>query len=337
MCGVDYLIFLALCAVAAVAFVNRKMLISWKRNKNKSTIGQYVEAFVIIIPIAFLIRTWGYGLFHVPSCSMETTMLVGERFIADKLSILFSPPKPGEIITFNQPGGKYRVWKRNAGNMYPYSESTFIDWFERYIWGPDNWTKRVIGVPGDHLKGVIEDGKPVVYRNGQKLDEPYVNKYPVVYTLSKKPMSMMDMLQSGSGGEMHFDVKSFDDKLPFDKQPFYRINELDVRRAARVRESHGIPGTVYPGTPISTLGLSGSDEFDVHLGKNQYWLMGDNRLCSYDSRAWGPLDGKLIHGKILFRVFSCDTNASWWILDPVLHPIDFWKRVRWGRCFGRVR
>ena len=61
--------------------------------------------------------------------------------------------------------------------------------------------------------------------------------------------------------------------------------------------------------------------------------MGDNRLGSYDSRGWGPLDTNkvLIHGKIKFRIWSLDTNYGWPIFDLLKHPIDFWSRVRWRR------
>src|SRR4030095_10404314 len=97
---------------------------------------------------------------------METTMLVGERFFADKLSYNFRKPYHGEIIAFNDP-------------EFTYAEGYFHNLFHRYVWGPSNWTKRVIGIPGDTIMGCIEDGKPVVYRNGEKLDEAYINKYPL--------------------------------------------------------------------------------------------------------------------------------------------------------------
>jgi signal peptidase I len=35
--------------------------------------------------------------------------------------------------------------------------------------------KRLIGMPGDTLEGKIEDGKSVIYLNGEKLNEPYKN------------------------------------------------------------------------------------------------------------------------------------------------------------------
>ena len=75
-------------------------------------------------------------------------MLVGERFFADKATYLFRKPQRGEIISFNDP-------------LFHYSSSFGMSLFQNYVWGPSNWTKRVIGVPGDIVKGVIEDGKPV--------------------------------------------------------------------------------------------------------------------------------------------------------------------------------
>jgi hypothetical protein len=35
-------------------------------------------------------------------------------------------------------------------------------------------------------------------------------------------------------------------------------------------------------------------------------------------------------------LWSIDSDESWWILDLLKNPIDFWKRVRWNRFFQRV-
>lgn len=43
--------------------------------------------------------------------------------------------------------------------------------------------------------------------------------------------------------------------------------------------------------------------FYVVLGNDQYFVMGDNRQFSYDSRGWGPLPRHDIVGRALMRVF----------------------------------
>jgi signal peptidase I len=263
-----------------------------------------------VVPIAFVIRTFLYGLYQVPTGSMETTMLVGERFFADKFFILFTPPQRGEIITFNDPS-------------FPYSDVWYKKLYQQYVWGPSNWTKRVIGTPGDHVKGVIEDGKPVVYLNDQKLDEPYINKNPLIALYR-------------DGSMPPWDFRSYDPAFSYQDQPYYAMNEFIVERAKRILRSLNESNMRMPGTPLSCYGKT-VDEFDVHLGANQYFVMGDNRQGSNDSRYWGPLDGSLIHGIIKWRLLSIDSTDSWLIFDLLSNPLDFLKRVRWSRFFQRVR
>jgi len=45
------------------------------------------------------------------------------------------------------------------------------------------------------------------------------------------------------------------------------------------------------------------DNMTVTLGASQYFVMGDNRSESYDSRAWGPVNRDLIIGRPAVRLF----------------------------------
>jgi len=264
-------------------------------NKQNSVIQ-----IVILLFFVYLVRTVGFGLYQVPTGSMETTMLVGERFFADKFTPIFWKIKRGDIVSFNNPN-------------YNYSENKLINLWQRYVWGPQNWTKRVIALPGERIRGVVEDEKPVVYVDEKKLNEPYVNKYPLV-----------PIWQNHPGGALGY--KSYDLSKKHDEQIFYKI---DPR--LRINQPMLLP-VKRPQTPMS----GGADIFDVKLGPDQYWVMGDNRLGSSDSRVWGPLPGKLIHGKIKYRILSIDSSRGWWIIDLLWHPINFWKKVRWSRCLNVV-
>lgn len=297
-----------------------------------------VAQVVILLLLLFAIRTFFFGFYQVPTGSMETTMLVGDRFFADKFTPYLrsgkrliagfwseeAAKKPlfqrGSVITFNQPD-------------YPYSKNWLMNLWQRYVWGPSNWTKRIIGIPGDHVQGKIEDGKPVVYVNGKKLDEPYLNRYPLLAVWTARQCMLPSLIEPEADCLTYL---SYDPSKSFDAQPFYRIDERNV-------VSHpSVPTILKPGTPLDDYGFMGAggakatDVFDVHLGPNEYWVMGDNRLGSNDSRYWGPLDEKLIHGRILLRILSTDSSESWLLWDIIRHPIAFWSKVRWSRCFNLV-
>ncbi len=104
--------------------------------------------------------------FVIPTGSMQDTLLVGDHLLVDKLSyaaagsigrhlLPYQEPKHGDIIVFRYP---------------PDINETLV--------------KRLIGAPGDRLR--ITNG--VVYRNGRRLNEPYVyHKYAYDPSLDNFP------------------------------------------------------------------------------------------------------------------------------------------------------
>lgn len=53
------------------------------------------------------------------------------------------------------------------------------------------------------------------------------------------------------------------------------------------------------------------EDFSITLGDDEYFVMGDNRAGSYDSRMWGPLPKKYIIGRPLIRLFPVSKINLW--------------------------
>lgn len=76
----------------------------------------------------------------------------------------------------------------------------------------------------------------------------------------------------------------------------------------------GIPGDTVEvsGTDTYVNGVKLSEKFVTHqstrtatstLGTDEYFVMGDNRAVSYDSRSWGVLKKEHIQGRVLLRLY----------------------------------
>jgi signal peptidase I len=89
--------------------------------------------------------------FIVPTGSMESTVLIGDHLLVDKLSYAPSDPFSKYLLPYTEP-------KRGDVIVFRYPMDI-----------RQNFVKRVIGVPGDHIHIVDK----VVYVNGHALTEPY--------------------------------------------------------------------------------------------------------------------------------------------------------------------
>jgi signal peptidase I len=100
-------------------------------------------------------------------------------------------------------------------------------------------------------------------------------------------------------------------RYPGDPSIFY-IKRIIGLPGEKLVSNNGII-TVYPNatsTASTTLNEpyieadhKSIDSWTVTLGPAQYWMMGDNRNESSDSRIWGPLDRSLFIGRPVLRLF----------------------------------
>jgi len=121
-----------------------------------TSLREYIESLLVTVVLALFGTTFVVQAFKIPSQSMEPTLLVGDHLLVNKFifggrghwydAVLpYRDVRRGDVIVFK----------------FPFQDHP-------------HYVKRVIGVAGDRIKIVDQQ----VYRNGQKLDEPYAYHDP---------------------------------------------------------------------------------------------------------------------------------------------------------------
>jgi signal peptidase I len=141
-----------------------------KRGGLMSWIREIAIILAVAIVLSFLIKTFLFKAFYIPSESMVPTLEENDRIFVN----LFVPRnfalQRGEVVVFKDTKGWLPAAPQSAPN--PVQEALeFIGLF------PDtsqqHLIKRVIGLPGDHV--VCCDANQKITVNGHPLTEPYVN------------------------------------------------------------------------------------------------------------------------------------------------------------------
>jgi signal peptidase I len=149
------------------------------RNVHRGFIAEWTVTIVLLL----FGTTTLVQAFVIPSASMEDSLLIGDHVLVDKLT--YSPG--GAVSRHLLP---YREVRRGDIIVFRYP----LDIREDYV-------KRAIGVPGDHIRLVNKQ----VFLNGKPLNEPYV-VHKTAYLDSYRdnfptqpnaplPPSAMDMLE----------------------------------------------------------------------------------------------------------------------------------------------
>lgn len=123
-----------------------------EQEKTRETTVEFLASLAAVLVTGLFIITFIVQAFEIPSSSMENTLLIGDHVFVNRVQ--FAPP-----TTWTGPLLPYRQIRRGDVVVFlsPAEPGLYV-------------VKRIMGIPGDRIH--LRDG--VVYRNREKLEEPYV-------------------------------------------------------------------------------------------------------------------------------------------------------------------
>jgi signal peptidase I len=117
---------------------------------------EWVAVIVGAVLIALIIKGAVVQAFRIPSDSMIPTLAQGDRVLVNKLSYDAHDINRGDVVVFNRPDALVA----SPGD-------------------PEDLIKRVVGLPGE----TVDSRRGVVYVDGRKLHEPYLEMGISTYNL----------------------------------------------------------------------------------------------------------------------------------------------------------
>ncbi len=243
----------------------------------KSTLREYFESFVVTLIMAIFGMTFILQAVTVPTGSMQNTIMIGDYLLVNKF--IFTPG--GHELPFlpqrEIQRGDIIVFKYPGNKLHPESDrrhgSSAIPYQVNYV-------KRVIGLPGETVE--FRDNR--VYINGELLAE---NR-------------MLGDPPTRGDQESALVTTAFEDPTPGAKwSVYYSKDTVDMIKAGQ-----------HPSRLGYEFGVAGKPGAATVIPDNSFFVMGDSRDNSEDSRYWGFVPRDLIIGRAMFVYWSCDRGAS---------------------------
>ncbi len=120
--------------------------------KPRETTVEFLASLAAVLVTGLFIITFAVQAFEIPSSSMEDTLLIGDHVFVNRVQFAPSTRWIGPLLPYRRiRHGDIVVF------LSPAEPGLYV-------------VKRIMGTPGDRIH--LRDG--VVYRNGEKLNEPYI-------------------------------------------------------------------------------------------------------------------------------------------------------------------
>lgn len=316
----------------------------YKEGEKKDSLNEWLDAIIFAVVVVTFINIFFFQAFKIPSSSMEKTLYTGDHLFVGKLT--YGPRIPqtpltipfthntifgkesyskliqsdyrrlkgfrkvqrGDIVVFGFPNGDTVLRKAPIEDYYTlcrfYGKKTVISKLGPVIVRPadkvDHYVKRCVAIPGDTLE--VKDGlvwingeQQTVYKGIQFTDrmEKVQGDYREIFPFSPDYTWSRDYF-----GPLWVPQKGATVQLTSENLPLYR----------RIIE-------VYEHSSLEEALAAGEYTFKM----DYYFMMGDNRHNSLDSRYWGFVPEDHIVGRPVVVWLSTDSGKR------------FPRSIRWKR------
>ena len=276
-----------------------------KKEKVKKSLGMEILSWVWTLLIAFavamVVRAVVFEPVRVDGHSMDDTLADQEIMLVSKFdynSVWFSFPWQSNEAKENAP----RI------NLFG-NPKQFDVVICRYPGrGDTNFVKRVIGLPGDKVK--LENGQ--LYVNGTAYEEPYVNDE--YRTGSLNTLDEYTVPKKGDGFTVHFEDNRYSFLLNGERWSLSNTVmkcKDEAGKGLTIRD--GGRTFVYDGKTYNQDDQEHAEELaklltdisdkNFTVDEDYYFVMGDHRNNSNDSRSQGAIDRSMIIGHVRRVVF----------------------------------
>jgi len=260
----------------------------------KKTVKQpgWVETAASVFPVlllVFVVRSFIYEPFQIPSGSMMPTLLIGDFILVEKFAYgIKDPITQTTLIPTGHP-------KRGDIAVFKYPKDPSMD----YI-------KRVIGLPGDRVS-YDPQSKTVTVNPACAPEKNCTTALPVTYS----DVQPSDFIQTFSG----FDGNEVGNGF------WQKPQGETIRGGLRLATRNETLGDVTHRILLVTQAQSQASSYYQQPGQPQsswvvpagmYFMMGDNRDNSADSRYWGFVPERNLVGKATAIWMSFEKQEGQW-------------------------
>jgi len=127
---------------------------------------------VSALVLSFIIKTFFFQSFWIPSGSMEPNLVYGDRILVTKWRPDPLPLRRGDIVVFKDPGGWLDPEPEDTSGLHRLGKEILVFTGLLPEDAGEHLVKRIIGLPGDHVECDDPNGKVTV--NGEELTEDYI-------------------------------------------------------------------------------------------------------------------------------------------------------------------